>query len=164
MKNIFKLIAIISILSLAACSTFNNPQRGYFDQRKISDNIFQVMAFNNKSNSIELMKTAAMYSAARITIEQGKKRFIILNEDFKTTKKLKIDWDDESEIDKIKEDGYIVIDEGNENIKTNIKSILLIELINEKDPRYSDAHDAAKLLKQLKPIIFPEREVGGETG
>ncbi len=75
------------------------------------------MAFNNKSSSVELMKTAAMYNAAKITLEQGKKRFIVLNEDFKTSKKLKIDWDDESEIDKIKEDGYIVIDESNENIK-----------------------------------------------
>ncbi len=154
MKYIFKLIAIISILSLAACSTFKNPQRGYFDQRKISDNIFQVMAFNNKSNSVELMKTAAMFHAAQITLKQGKKRFIILSEDFKTSRKLKIDLEDESEINRIKEDGYIIVDEGNENIKTNIKSILLIELINEKDPRYSDAYDAAKIVKELKPIVF----------
>ncbi len=107
---------------------------------------------------MELMKTAAMFHAAQITLKHKKKRFIILNESQKTNKKYKIYFVDEEEIEQAKEDGYIIIDKKPKTIKTEIKSILLIEIITKKDPRYESAIDAAKTVEELRPIVFLNSE------
>ncbi len=139
------------ILIISACS-FSSPQ-GYYTQMQLSTNIYRIELIGTRATAHQRVRDFALLRAAEITIEKGKKRFVIIADNIKQESEIFTYSPTQigtREIGGIVEPIYSAPQM--ETVK-HTQGTMTIELIEKKDKRYKSAYDAKIISSQLTPIL-----------
>ncbi len=152
MSKIYQIIlSILLIIFLAACSA--NIPRGFYSQLQLADNIFRIKVEGVRSTPHQKVKDFALLRAAEITLEKGKQKFIILDDNIERMAEQSISPEIIIGTHTINGKVEPIYSEPKIEIKYKSAGTLTIEIIDKNDKRYKSAYDAKIIANQLTPIL-----------
>lgn len=151
-------VLLLSLILLSACSTTYGPKgpTGGYSELQVSDNVYRINVSGNGYTSQETVQSFALLRASELTLAAGKQRFVILDDKVDSQSEVYSSGFGSSTTNVYGSTAYTTYSSPTINTVTRAGGVVVIEIIEEQDPRFGTAYDARLLDRQLRPVLVKE--------